>query len=205
MRSQHVWARVVTVVFNPLIMPSIAFLILFSLPAYFALILPLKARMMIFSVVFINTAILPFFSLILLKRLGLITSFGLEKREERLYPLMLGTILVYLTYFLFRRLSLPGVYSVFLFGTSLIALVTLVITWRYAISIHMIAIGGVTGMLLGIQTLGFAPVLPWLAISILVAGIMGSARLFLKAHDAPQVYLGFLLGCGMMTACYHLF
>jgi hypothetical protein len=205
MRRSPAWAAVVSGVFNPLLAPTFGFLLLFSLPAYFALLLPMRVRLMMLSVVFINTALLPLISMIMLKRIGLISSITLEVRGERLYPLLLGAILTYLTYFLLHRMSLPGVYSTFLFGTTLVALLLLIITWKYPISIHLAALGGISGMLLGLQLRGMAPAIDWLALSILVSGMMGTARMLQNAHNALQVVLGWLLGFAVMTACFLYF
>lgn len=205
MRMLRDWPRLVSAIINPLVVPSLAFLILFSLPAYFALLLPAKVKLMLLSVVFINTAILPLLSLIMLKRIGLISSLGLEVRDERLYPLLLGAILTYLTYFLFHRLSMPSVYATFLFGTTMVALLMLIITWKYPISIHLAALGGISGMLLGLQLRGMAPAIDWLAISLLVSGMLGTARMLQNAHNGLQVVLGWLLGFAVMTACFLYF
>lgn len=196
------WANIISIILNPLFMPLLGFLLLFSFQAYFALLIPYSAKLMILSVVFINTALLPFLSIIVLKRMGLVTSINLERREERLYPLLLGTILMYLTYFLFRKLSLPGLYSVFLFGASMVTLLVLVISFRYKISMHMTAIGGVTGLLLAMQIKGTVPLLPWLALAIFLSGLVATARLVLKAHTPDQVYSGFFLGTLCMLVVY---
>lgn len=205
MRMLRDWPRLVSAIINPLVAPSLAFLILFSLPAYFALLLPVRVKLMLLSVVFINTALLPLISMIMLKRIGLISSITLEVRGERLYPLLLGAILTYLTYFLLHRMSLPGAYSTFLFGTTLVALLLLIITWKYPISIHLAALGGISGMLLGLQLRGMAPAIDWLALSILVSGMLGTARMLQNAHNALQVVLGWLLGFAVMTACFLYF
>lgn len=198
------WARIISVILNPLFMPLAAFLLLFSLHVYFSMLIPRSAKLMILSVVFINTALLPFLSIIVLKRMGLVTSLELDRREERLYPLLLGTVLMYLTYFLFRKLSLPGIYSVFLFGAFVVILLVLIISLRYKISMHMTAIGGVTGLLLGLQINGFAPLLPWLALAFFLSGLVATSRLILRAHSSDQVYSGFILGMVTMTAVYLL-
>lgn len=201
--NQH-WARQVSILFNPLLMPLLAFVLLFSLQAYFSLLIPIRAKLTILSVVFINTALLPFFSIIVLRKMGLVDSYELHHKEERLYPLMLGTILLYLTYFLFNRLSFPAVYSTFLFGAALVALLALIISWKFKISIHMTAAGGVTGMLLALQIKAYAPIVEWIALALFFSGMIATARLILKAHTPAQVYTGFLLGAGVILTVYLL-
>lgn len=204
MQFNTAWARLVSGVFNPLLMPIYAFLLLFSFQAYFSFIIPLQAKLMMLLVLLINTAVLPLLSLLALKRMGLVTSLNLEKREERLYPLLLGTVLLYLSWILFRKLNLPGLYSNFLFGATLLTLLILIISWKYKISMHMASVGGVLGMLLGLHIQGYASALPLIALGLVISGITGSARLILRAHTPDQVYTGFLLGTGTILTVFIL-
>lgn len=203
-RFHTAWAQLVSAILNPLLMPVYAFLLLFSFQAYFSFIIPLQAKLMMLLVLLINTALLPLLSLLALKRMGLVTSLNLEKREERLYPLLLGTVLLYLSWILFRKLNLPGLYSTFLFGATLLTLAILIISWKYKISMHMASIGAVVGMLLGLHIQGYASAIPLIAVSLLISGLTGSARLILRAHTPDQVYSGFLLGTGTILMVFVL-
>lgn len=75
---------------------------------------------------------------------------------------------------------------------------TIVIAWilsfQWKVSIHMIGIGGLTGMLLGLSQVLNAGLTEVILASILISGFLGSARLILKAHNPNQVYVGFLIG-----------
>lgn len=199
------FARIISYVFNPLLMPVWAFLLMFSLDAYFSLIIPWSAKRSLLLVVIINAALLPLLAIIVLKRLGLVSSLDLDKREERLYPLLLGIIMYYLTYHLFSRLNLPDIYTVFLLGASLIAAGGLVVSLFYKISIHMAAVGGLFGLVLAMAFAGLAAVEMWIPLTLVVCGLTGSARLLLQAHTPTQVYLGFLMGSGMMLISFLVF
>jgi membrane-associated phospholipid phosphatase len=60
-------------------------------------------------------------------------------------------------------------------------------TW-WKISTHTAAIGGVGGALFG-----FNPVW-WFCVVLVVAGILGSARMILRQHSLSQVLTGFAVG-----------
>lgn len=198
-------AHFISYLFNPLLIPIWAYLLLFNQQAYFALIIPPSAKRMLLSVVAVNTTILPLLTIIMLRRLGMISSLDLDKREDRLYPLLIGAVLYYLSYFLFRKLNLPEVYTTFLLGAGLIGAAGLVISMFYKISIHMAAMGGLFGLVLMLLLTGFPPTFPWILTSVISVGLTGTARLILKAHTPAQVYLGFLMGFSLMGLSFLIF
>ena len=71
---------------------------------------------------------------------------------------------------------------------------TTVITLRWKISAHMVGIGGTAGTVLAIASIHAIPLLPMLAGIILLAGLLGSARLLTSDHTQGQVLAGALLG-----------
>ena len=67
------------------------------------------------------------------------------------------------------------------------------------ISLHMIGIGGFTGLFLGLS-LNFGINLNTEMIAgILLAGIIGFARLKSNSHQPAEIYTGFLMGVLVMT------
>lgn len=72
--------------------------------------------------------------------------------------------------------------------------ISLIITTRWKISIHMLGIGGVIGAIIGIsQRFQFDHSLLLMGL-ILFAGLIGFARLKTNSHNYRQVYAGFILG-----------
>lgn len=68
------------------------------------------------------------------------------------------------------------------------------INFFWKISVHSIGVGGINGLLIGISRIMEAEITPLLFLSVLIAGLVGFARLKLNAHNYSQVYTGFLLG-----------
>ena len=78
---------------------------------------------------------------------------------------------------------------------SAILIVTVVITWFWKISAHAIGIGCASGFLfLLYETSPTSSLFMAMVISILLAGIIISARLYLEAHTPKQVYWGYFMG-----------
>ena len=148
------------------------------------------------SLIFITTFIIPVLSLFILKMSGSISSFSLEKREERLTP-MVYTGLMYgiITYLFTTKVELGELISVFLGISTLLIILTAFITIVWKISLHAIGIGGFVGFVMGLNQQShlakFEFILPML---FLFSALVLSARLKLNAHSPKQVYFGFVLG-----------
>jgi membrane-associated phospholipid phosphatase len=58
----------------------------------------------------------------------------------------------------------------------------------------MVGIGGIIGLLSAITHLFGIPTNQFLMLAILLAGIIGTARLYLNEHTSTQIYSGFMMG-----------
>ena len=148
------------------------------------------------SLIFITTFIIPVLSLYILKMSGTISSITLDKKEERLTPMIYTAIMYGVTAYMFStKLELGEMIAVYLGISTILILLTGIITIFWKISLHAIGIGGLIGFLFGLnqQTslTHFELLLPLL---LLIAALILSARLKLNAHSTQQVYVGFVLG-----------
>jgi len=84
--------------------------------------------------------------------------------------------------------------KIFILGTTIAIIVSGLITNYYKISIHMTGCGGIAGLLALLCTTSMFNVTWLLALSVILSGLVGVARITLKAHTHMQVYSGFLFG-----------
>lgn len=190
-------ARITSIVFHPLLIPTIGFLLLFNSGFYFA-ILPWSVEKFILLVVFLSTCVLPALSIGLLS-LNPKFDVNMEKNTDRVLPLILSSVFYFAGYLILLRIPVFPIYNLFLIASILIQIGLLVISLKWKISAHTAAIGGLVGCFLGLSIrLQENPVM-MLAFLILVAGMVGSSRLILGKHTGPQVYAGFLLGFLVMN------
>lgn len=187
-------ALFISILTHPLLMPSYAFLLLFSLNAHISYRLPLTSKLYLLLLILIPTFFVPVLLFYSMKKSGLIKSFHMETKEERRYPLVATTILFIIPYFLIRNLPLPEIYKIFMLGSFLLLGVTTLITYVWKISAHMIAIGAVTGTFIMVSIIYNLKLIELSAALILLSGLVGYARLQLKAHHPSQIYAGFLFG-----------
>lgn len=190
-------ARVTSIVFHPLLIPTLGFLLLFNSGFYFA-ILPWSVKKFILLVVFLSTCVLPALSIGLLA-LNPKFDVNMDKNTDRVLPLILSSIYYYLGYLVFQRLPVSTIYSFFLVASILVQIALIVISLRWKISAHSAAIGSLVGGFFGLSfRLQQNSELILIAL-ILIAGMVGTARLILGKHTNSQIYAGFLLGFLIMN------
>ncbi len=188
-----IFSQGISFIFHPLLLPTYSFLYLTSLEYYSATQVA-SSRYALALMLYIFTFLVPGLLVLIMKTLGLIRSIHLHERRERTIPFLVTGIIYYIAYQYFRRFGFPSEYSLILLGATALILLALLINLRWKISIHMMGIGGVAGMLYGM-----APLFPHrffipIVIIILIAGLLGFARLFLGSHKPVEIYTGFLSG-----------
>ena len=89
-------------------------------------------------------------------------------------------------------------------ATLMAMVICIVVNIKWKISEHMTAIGGVIGGLIAFSFLfNYNPTI-WLSLFILLAGVLGSARIILRHHTLPEVLTGFAVGavCAILGILY---
>jgi hypothetical protein len=175
-------------------MPFYGLLLIFHYNSYLKYNLPEGAITAIYKVVIATTFVFPVICILIFKLKGNIQSLHLETTRERRYPFLLTAISYTLGYYLLQRLELPTIFNRVILGATLSVTLAVVITLKWKISVHSIGIGGLIGTLLAMSQILFVDVRLPLIISIVLAGIIGSARLSLSQHSSSQIYTGILVG-----------
>ena len=197
-------ARVLSVLFHPLLMPTYGTLLFFYLYPMTGIDYPLKGEMLVTLFVFLMTFVIPLSLTFVLLRMKLVNSFEMETRNERILPLFIVAILFYITYYSIKSTALFFDLQLFLLGSTLLIFLTIIINYFTKISIHMIGIGGVAGALIAMGIAYSIPTIPILNLTFIVAGLLGFARLRLKAHQPFQIYTGFLTALLIMLSLFVL-
>jgi membrane-associated phospholipid phosphatase len=195
-------ARAISIIFQPLLIPTYGFIILFSLNTFFSLLINPSAKWMILGVVFLTTFLFPAVMIFFMMKLGVISSLNLRERQERVLPFLITGIFYYLVYYMLKQLQISPIYNYFMIGTTLVVVVAMVINFFWKISIHMISLGGVLGLFLGLTFVMMIDLTPLLILIIFISGLVGYSRLQLGAHTPAQVYTGFLTGFVVMLGLY---
>jgi len=188
-------ALLLSVVFQPLLMPSLVFgLLFFAVPQASSIPESFKARL--FYLIVTSTLLIPMVLMLGLRWSGMVKSLHFEEKSDRRTPFILVTLFYLLTtYFLKEKTELdPILWQGMGIITFSVALLT-GITFFWKMSAHTTGIGGVLGVL-GILGVYFPSLdLAYLLVAaLLLGGLVASARLYLDAHSPAEVYVGLLVG-----------
>lgn len=185
--------RIITYVFQPLLMPTYAMILLMQLPVFQILGLQYQLIAIIGTALF--TAIFPALPILMMVRKGQIKDIFISNREERTMP-YLFSMLAYFFWilFLWRTLQFPAEFTSLAIGTVISLILMVFINFKWKISAHTAGMGGFLGCVIGVSySVGINPL--WLIIlSLVVSGLVAISRIYLKAHTLSQTIGGFCLG-----------
>lgn len=188
-------ALVISVVFQPLLIPTLVFgLILYAVPE--ATSIPSEFKDRIFFLVLLSTLLIPMITIIGLRLSGTLKSLHMENIQDRVIPFSITSVYYILTvYFLYQKTELdPILWQVLsLITISVIGLTGITFFWK--MSAHMTGAGGLLAvvLVLGFKFHTFQVLYP-LILSILLVGAIGSTRLYLGAHKPLEIYVGLFFG-----------
>ncbi len=203
-------AKLISGILHPLFMPTYALLLLLLVNPYLFGVGNLLDHSLLILHVFSMTFLMPLLVVLMMRHLELVSSFHLPKREERIVP-YIATSIFYLWVFLNLNNSswIPKPYVAFMLGSVISLFSAFFLNNFTKISAHAIGMGGFIGfVVLGLVTWHYEYFWfqwgswgPWelrlsrvLVFVVLLAGLVGSSRLLLKAHTHAQVAMGFLVG-----------
>lgn len=191
-------AEVVSRVFNPLINPVIAFAVLLFGDLEATPGLTLGARLFYFAIATVFSSMIIFAYVRYLKHKHIINSAELILREHRINPLTLGVLSYAVGFFFLTLFDAPSLVRGLMFCYVTNAIVVLLVTRHWKISIHTATIAN--------SLVAIVFQLGWMMAPILVlVPIVGMARVKMKRHDELQVAAGGLIGVVMTAVQLHFF
>ena len=184
--------KIVSILFHPVFVPTITVFLVVKIYSNMIILENQAGIILIGTCVF--SLILPLLSVFILLLTKKIDSLEMPKKEERFLPILFASIWMILGFYFMKEIFsyAPIMKSIYL-GAIYVMLISLLITKKWKISLHMLAIGGATGVFIMLEFL-FGQNLMLLLITILISGILGYSRLSLKAHSLNQIYAGFIVG-----------
>ena len=194
--------KFISTILHPIVIPTIGILI------YFILVpvqLNSNQKLTILAIVFITTYIVPLLLLVFLKAIGYINSYEVFSIKERKVPLFFMITLLFFLAKLFGKLPLIRDLSYLFYGTVLGLIITyFLFIFKLKSSLHLLSMGSVVGFFIIFQQIHGINTISIIIIFILLSGILGASRLWLKAHIPKEVYSGFFIGFFSQFAAYYL-
>lgn len=200
-------AEIISHVFHPVFFPILMALALYKLdPASFMTISPKQLGLWFISIA-VTAVLFPLFSIALMKPLGFIGSFRMETARERTIPLMATMIFYFWVTHVFSNMpgtAVPLPLRVLLLGNFWGIIVVFVINIFTKISMHTSVAGGMIGIVIVLMKTSSADMTLPLIIAIAVAGVIGTARMIVGAHQRGDVWLGYIIGI-LVQYCAYLY
>jgi len=188
-------AQILSILFHPLLISAyvMAFLIYLH-PAAFEGVDRHTANLRMLSTV-LFTVFFPVLSLFLAWRLKLIHSLSLEHRNDRLVGFIVTMFFYFWTSYVFRNLpDTPAPAAHFLLGSFLAICAAWMCTIFYKVSLHAVAMGGLIAFALLYSRVDPFTNGLYIAVPVLIAGLVCSSRLIRGAHNRFEMISGFVIG-----------
>lgn len=190
-------AKAISLLLNPLFVPTYMLLVLLYGDSAFALY-PQRFKLYLVWVVALYTLVIPAISLGILRTSGRISSFDVDDREQRALPLLIAGICYILCATTIGRIQSAELLRRIMLSAACCQIVTLAVSHRWKISLHMTTMGGCVAILLVMCIASIGNLTSVLTIAILCSGLLSSSRLLLGKHSPMQVAAGF--ACGFIVA-----
>lgn len=209
----QVLAKIISVLFHPLLVLTYMLVLFLLINPYIFGIHNIQEPfgMQLILRVFLSSFFIPMVAVLMLRFTGLVQSLEMPERQERIIPYIV-TGIFYL--WLFRNLvdntTIPRLFSSFALGTTISLFLAFFINLFSKISAHAVGMGGIIGMV--VLLMGYFPeynviqfpgsngevsvlsMTSVLIIALVLAGLVGTSRLSLNAHEPRDLYGGYFVG-----------
>lgn len=197
-------AKIIAIIFHPLLMPVYGMAIIFSAPTVFGY-LSFNVKKLLLLIMLVNNVLLPLSILPFFIHMKIISSWTISERRERNIPMIITTTLYAVTSFIIFRFPIPVFLKSFIFAAFFLSLIVTLINLWWKISLHSVGSGALIGVVL-ILSLKMMTSLEWYTISVIITGgLVLFSRLKLNLHNPQQVWIGLFTGFFGLTIFMMLF
>lgn len=166
---------------------------------------PRDTKWRISLIVFMFSFVFPVLNIYILYKLKRLPSMILSNQMDRTFPYIMTSLFYFGLFYLMKDINIWPSLKLFVVGGGLAILLTALINFKTKISAHMVGLGGLLGVMISVSYLiRFDMIYVYMAI-IILAGLVGFARLLLEEHKPLQIYLGFFLGLILQTTLFFSF
>ena len=186
-------ARLISIILHPIFIPIISFHLSIKMVPDLDFTIA-NYQNYILLILVICTIMFPVLCMLFLIKFDVISSLEMKEKHERPIPLLLtGGFLILSLKLTEKLLVFTPVLKKELVGAIIIILLASIISKFWKISLHMLGVGGLIGVLVSLQYL-YGGLSSMIIYFMLIAGITAMARIYLKAHNHSQIYVGFIVG-----------
>lgn len=208
-KNMHTAARVISLALHPLLMLTYMLVMLLLVNPYLFGVHSITDRQasILLLRVFLSSFFIPAIAVLMLRFTGLLRSLEMPEKTDRIGPYIItGVFYLWLFRNFLDNSQIPAIFVSFTLGATIALFLAFFINIFSKISIHALGMGGLLGVMVLILTI--FPDYNFLSIGgshqidlrvvliagILLSGITGTARLYLRAHEPMDLWGGYLIG-----------
>lgn len=185
-------AQVISTLFTPFYLPTVAFVVLLTF-SYLSQLAFMEKLYMVFMV-YLFTVILPRTIIYFYRKHHGWSSEQLNKRSNRYVPYIISIGCYTLLLFIMKSLHLPHFTVPIVAAALLIQIICAIVNNWVKVSTHAASSGGVIGMLFAFSFIFNFNAVWWISLCILLCGCVCSARMVLRQHTYLELFLGVIIG-----------
>jgi membrane-associated phospholipid phosphatase len=194
-------AKICSVIFHPLLLLLYSFVILAWCNPYlfgrssFGDVFSDKVNIILIIWLLIFSFLVPMLAVLMMKGLGLIKDLAMSDKTDRIGPyIIVGLLYIVIFMNLKNNNSIPLEMAIFSLGATIGIFAAFLINLFSKISMHTVGMGGFLAMMMICigRSIGNDDYI--IILAVLVAGLVGSSRLILGAHEPNEIYGGYAIG-----------
>jgi hypothetical protein len=189
---------ILSYILHPILIPIFVSSALLLRPDVYTIVLPYSLIWWFLSVVFVFTILIPVTGILILLKFNAVNSLEMNVKNERTIPLIITSTSFMVLLFSVKGTNIPPVFLYVLYSATFALLAGLLINLVYKISLHTLGWGAMVATLTILSLRLGIPLLLFIGISIIFAGLAGYARLKEDAHNQAQIYLGYVAGVSVI-------
>lgn len=192
-------AKIISVLFHPLFIPVYGMLIILSAPTLYGF-LPFSVKKILLTIIVINNVVVPLLFIPYFKYREIIKTWQMETREERVLPLVVTNFFYLVSVYIFWRFHLPLFIKSFVLAAAAISTIVTIVNFWWKISVHAVGAGAMLALVIVLAVTMHTPLFIMMILSVLISGLILSARLWLNSHNPVEVWTGFFTGLVVSAA-----
>lgn len=178
--------------FHPIFVPVVGTAIYFVITPQYTPLAVITGNLL---PIFILTVIIPLIFYLILRNLGIVSSFFLPSTKERKYPLFI--IIPLLLMILYKVIPNNYTTELFHYFLGLVAACLsclLLLFFHFKSSIHLMGMGSILMFLISLSIHFETNVIIALSAFTFATGLVASSKLYLGTHSRGELLVGFLIG-----------
>lgn len=186
--------RAISYLLHPIFIPILGTLIYFRVTPKYN---PLQLQGGNILPIFILTVIIPIIAFFILRNVGLVKTVVFKSARERKYGLyIMLSLLLLIVIKVIPNNYISELYNFFIGLIAGVFSALVLLFFRFKTSMHVFGISSVLMYVISLSIHFEINLTLVISFLMLLTGVVGTSRLYLKAHNKAEIIIGFLLGIG---------